>query len=98
MDITITGRHVTIDADVRSYIQAKLERIRRIFNRVTAVSAVIEVENGSHVVELLASLPRATPISVRFQDGDLRRSIDGADQKLEARVRAYKERLRRRRS
>ena len=98
MDISITGRHVSIDDNVREYIRTKLSRLRRIFDRVISVSAVIEQDHGSHVVEFVASVPHGNPISARSEGPDLRRSIDVADQKLEAQVRAFKERLQNHRS
>jgi putative sigma-54 modulation protein len=92
VEISITGRHVNIDENVKEYIRTKLGRIRRIFDRITSVAAVIEQEHGSHVVELVASIPHGNPIFARCESADLRRSIDLADQKLESQVRAFKER------
>jgi putative sigma-54 modulation protein len=93
LEITITGRHQPIDAPAREYLEEKLGRLARISERLTAVTAVVDQEHGRHVVELTVSAPPNHVFSAKAEGDDLRKAIDGADHKLEAQVRSWKDKL-----
>ncbi len=93
MDITITARHQAVDANAREYLEAKLQRLTRLSERVIIVHAILDHEHGEHIVELVASAPPHHRFSARAEGVDLRHTIDAADAKLEAQIRHWKDRL-----
>lgn len=94
MEIKITSRHQPLDDAVRQYLEEKLQRMTRLFDRITAIDAILDAEHGEHIVELVAvAPPNHHRFSAKAEGHDLRQTIDAADQKLEAQVRAWKDRL-----
>lgn len=93
MEITITGRHKPIEEPARDYLEERLGRLTRLFDRLTAVHAIVDHEHGEHIVELTASAPPHHRFSARASGSDLRQTIDAAGHKLEAQVRSWKDRL-----
>lgn len=53
MLITVTGRHVEVSNDVRSYIQEKLSRLPRFYNRVHAAEVVLGHESDQFTAEVI---------------------------------------------
>ena len=93
MEITITTRHHTLDAKARSYFEAKLSKLGRLFDRLTSVTAIINKEHDDFVVEVTASAPSQHRFAARAENSVLRHAMDQVDQKVEAQVRAYKDKL-----
>ena len=93
MEITITARHQSVEASVREYLEGRLARLARIFERLTAVHAILDHEHAQHVVELTASAPPHHWFSARAEEAGLRYAIDLAEHKIEAQVREWKDRL-----
>lgn len=93
MEIAITARHQSVEEPVREYLEGRLARLARIFERLTAVHAVLDHDHGEHVVELTASAPPHHRFSARAEEAELRSAIDVAERKLEAQVRGWKDRL-----
>ncbi|MAG55785.1 MAG: ribosomal subunit interface protein [Planctomycetes bacterium] len=93
MEITITGRHQSIDDAAKAYMEEKLSRLSRLFDRVTAVHAILDFEHGAHLVELTASAPPNHKFVSHAEGKDLRKAIDQADHKLEVQVRQWKDKL-----
>ena len=93
MEITITGRHQPVEEAAREYLEERLGRLARIFERLTAVHAILDHGHGEYIVELTASAPPHHRFSARAEGAELRLAIDVADHKLEAQVRSWKERI-----
>jgi putative sigma-54 modulation protein len=51
MQLTLTGHHVDITPPLREYVDKKLERILRHFERVVDVHCVLTVEKLEHKAE-----------------------------------------------
>ena len=94
MDITITSRHQPVDDQVRQYLNEKLQWTSRLFDRITAIDAILDAEHGEFVVELVAvAPPHHHRFAAKAEGHDLRQVIDAADHKLEAQLRSWKDRL-----
>ena len=93
MDISITGRHVTLDEAFRTYAEDKLSQLERYCDRITSVSAVVIEEHGEHTVELIALIPKVPRMMSRAEGSDLRGSFDTAEERLISQIRAYKSKL-----
>ena len=93
LEITITARHQAVEEPAREYLEERIGRLARIFERLTAVHAILDHQHGQHVVELTASAPPHHRFSARAEGLELRHAIDAADHKLEAQVRVWKDRL-----
>ena len=53
MQIQVTGRHVEVTDDVRSYIEKKVSRLPRFYDRVHAVEVVLDHESDQFTAEMI---------------------------------------------
>lgn len=93
MDITITGRHLTLEERVQRYIREKIERVLRLHDRLGHAHVVLDQEKGLHRVEVTINGVRGMTFAARSEAGDLRDAVDRAEHKIENQVRAWKDRL-----
>ncbi|MCC7085785.1 MAG: ribosome-associated translation inhibitor RaiA [Pirellulales bacterium] len=94
MQINITSRHGHLSAATRSKIAAKVARLERYFERVTAIEVTVDLEHETTpVVDLRVDAEHKHDFVATEQSGDLWRSLDGTVQKLEQQLRKYKEKV-----
>ncbi len=56
----ITGRHVEITDDVRSYVEKRVKKIEAFFNRIIDLQLVIELEKTRYFTEIVLATAKAT--------------------------------------
>ncbi|MEZ5498541.1 MAG: ribosome-associated translation inhibitor RaiA [Steroidobacteraceae bacterium] len=92
MQISVTGHHVDVTAPMRSYVEKKLERIVRHFDRVIDIHCVLTVEKDRHKAEATLHVGGG-PIFADATAGDMYAAIDALTDKLDRRVKKHKEKL-----
>ena len=92
MQLNVSGHHVEVTDSLRGYVEAKLEKIARHFDLVSDVHCILTVEKLRHKAEATVQVNGAT-IYVDHTEGDMYAAIDGLVDRLERRVRKYKEKL-----
>jgi putative sigma-54 modulation protein len=90
MNLNITGHHLEVTPAIRDYVQAKLERVIRHFDHVTAVHVILSVEKLRQKAEVTVHV-RGKDIFVEAQDENLYASIDALADKLDRQVLKHKE-------
>ena len=95
MNLTVTGRHLDVTSSLRHYINEKMERLERHFDNVTNIHVILSVEKLRQRAEATINLTGGR-IFADTVDEDMYAAIDGLVDKLERRVRKYKEKLVRR--
>jgi putative sigma-54 modulation protein len=93
MRIDITCRHCEMDADLKSYVEDKVSRLSRYFDRVDVAHLVFEAEGHRRIADLTVHASRAIISSEQTAD-DMRSAFDRALEKVERQIRRYKERVR----
>ena len=85
MPLQITGRHVDVTARQRAYIEKKIARLRKHFEKIDEMAVTIAVENRDHVVEISF---RAGSIHAftKSSDQDALAAIDKAVNKIESQI------------
>jgi putative sigma-54 modulation protein len=91
MNLTVTGHHVAVTAAIRTYVEAKLERVMRHCDRATAVNVILTVEKLRQKAEANVHV-RGQDIFVEHIDGDLYAAIDALADKLDRKLIKYKDR------
>ncbi len=91
MNLTVTGHHVAVTAAIRTYVEAKLDRVMRHCDHATAVSVILTVEKLAQKAEANVHLP-GQDIFVEHSDGDLYAAIDALADKLDRKLIRYKDR------
>ncbi|MBN2211574.1 MAG: ribosome-associated translation inhibitor RaiA [Sedimentisphaerales bacterium] len=94
MNITLTGRHMDITDALRSYADKKLDRLRRMAQRVSEIEVILSDENQKHRCEIILRIDNAPPMVVHETGDDMYACLDGAVDKIERQLARHKERTR----
>ena len=92
MQLNVSAHHVEVTASLREYVESKIEKIARHFDLVSDVHCIPTVEKLRHKAEATIQLNGGT-IYADATEEDMYAAIDGLVDKLERRVRKYKEKL-----
>ncbi len=90
MQLNVSGHHIEVTEALRNYVVSKIEKIGRHFDLVSDVQCILTVEKLRHKAEATAKVNGGT-IYCDHTEEDMYAAIDGLVDKLERRVRKYKE-------
>jgi putative sigma-54 modulation protein len=94
VQINIATRHGHLSAATQDKIRAKVARLSRYFERLTAIEVTVDLEHETTpAVDVRVDAEHKHDFVATEQTGDLWRSVDGAVQKLEQQLRKYKEKV-----
>ncbi len=95
MQTNVSARHGHLSPATQSRITAKVSRLKRYFDGLTALNVTVDLQNPAlPAVEIVASAEHFHEMVSREASGQLWRSVDGAVQKLEQQLRKHKEKSR----
>jgi len=92
MRISVVGRNYEVSDAVHHYLEQRLARIRRHFDRVMDVNVVLAAEKYRHRAEININVNNVNMHGDR-ETGDMYTSIDQAVDKIDRQVRRYKDKL-----
>lgn len=94
MQISISTRHGHLSDATQAKITAKVEKMARLFERLTAIEATIDLEHADlPVVHLSVSAEHKHDFVSEHQAESLMAALDGAVHKIEQQLRKYKEKV-----
>jgi putative sigma-54 modulation protein len=94
VQINISTRHGHLSEATQGKIGAKLERLPRLFERLTAIEVTVDLEHkDSPTVDLRISAEHKHDFVATEQAGELMASIDGCIHKVEQQLRKYKQKV-----
>lgn len=94
MQITVSARHGHLSEASQAKIKSKLEKLTRIFDRLTSIEAAIDLSNSAApTVDLRVSAEHKHDFVAEVTGEELMGCVDGAVHKLEMQLRKYKERV-----
>ena len=94
MQIVVTGRHVEVPAEVRTYVEAKAEKLLRYYDRIHEVEIVFDHESNLISAELIVRVDRKQTFLARETGPDTLTLIDVVVEKVERQLRRFKEKSR----
>ena len=92
MQLNVSGHHVEVTDSLREYVESKVEKTARHFDFVSDVHCILTVEKLRHKAEATVLVNGGT-IYADHTEEDMYAAIDGLVDKIERRVRKYKEKL-----
>jgi len=92
MQINVTGHHVDVTPSLREYVTEKMQRISRHFDNLISANVVLTVERRNHEAEATVLAPGRSLFANHVAE-DMYAAIDGLVDKIDRRVRRYKEKL-----
>ena len=93
MNLTVSGHHVAVTPAMRSYVQTKLERVKRHFDHVIDVNVILSVQKLRRKAEITVHV-RGKDIYAETDDEDLYAAIDLLVDKIDRQILRHKDRVR----
>ncbi len=90
MNLNVSGHHVDVTPAIRSYVQSKLERIRRHFDHVIDAHVILTVEKLRQKAEVTLHVS-GKELHCESIEEDLYAAIDLLADKLDRQVLRFKE-------
>jgi putative sigma-54 modulation protein len=92
MQLNVSGHHIEVTESLRGYVENKIEKIERHFDLVSDVHCILTVEKLQHKAEATVKVNGGTIYADAIEE-DMYAAIDGLVDKLDRRVRKYKEKM-----
>jgi putative sigma-54 modulation protein len=97
LQVNISARHGHLSEASQEKIRSKVEKLTRIFDRLTAIEVRIDLEHEeTPLVDLRVSAEHKHDFAATDQSDNLMASVDSAVHKLEQQLRKYKEKIQQR--
>ncbi len=92
MNIRITGRHSEVTPEIRGFIEKKVKKLARYFEKIHEISVVLDRVKYRHVVEIVVKAGHITVQSTE-ENTDLRVTFERVLSKVQRQLKKQKERL-----
>ena len=92
MEIIISGRHLGVTDEMKTYAEERLGKLSSEYGKLTTARVVMDLERNWHVVELHLS-GKHLNLEAAAKTPDMYISVDTAVDKLERQLRRYVDRL-----
>ena len=94
MQINISARHGHVKPATQEKITEKVQKLTRLFDRLTAIHVTADLENRDNLsVELRVSAEHSNDFVATDQAGELIAALDKTIHKMEQQLRKHKERI-----
>lgn len=94
MQVSISTRHGQLSDSTRAKITAKVEKMARLFERLSAIEVTVDLEHEeSPTVDVQVSAEHKHDFVATEQAESLFGAVDGAIHKIEQQLRKYKEKV-----
>ena len=93
MQLNVIGHHVEVTESMRSYVEKRLDRVKRHFDHVIDVQVLMSVDKLQHKAEATVHV-RGNNIHAESVDTDMYAAIDALVDKLDRSVLKHKEKQR----
>ncbi len=92
MQLNITGHHIDITDSLRNYVEEKIQRIERHFDKVSNTHVILTVENVRHKAEATINMA-GNNIFAESTEDNMYAAIDSLINKLDRQVKKHKEKI-----
>jgi putative sigma-54 modulation protein len=92
MQINLTGHQIDITDSLRNYVNEKMEKLERHFDKVSNAHVILEIENLNHKAEATVHMSGNDIFADAVAD-DMYAAIDALVDKLDRQVKKHKEKL-----
>ncbi len=93
MQVSISSRNGSLSAEMSEYIQEKLAKLPKIFERIESIAATVELRPELTKVEVLVNAEHKHDLVARDEASNFHGAVDLAVHKIETQLRRYKERI-----
>ena len=94
MQVTISVRHGSLNAEAQEKITAKVEKLGHLFGRLVAIEVRVDLERRDEpTVDLRVSAEHKHDFCATHRSSDLIGAVDQVVHKVEQQLRKYKEKI-----
>lgn len=94
MNVSVVARHMHVTEAMRTYAEAKVEKLPRLFNGLQSITVTFDLEAGYNLVEIVATGTHKSTFVARQQGEDMYACMDQCMHKIEQQLRRHKDRVR----
>lgn len=95
MRVRITSRHQKLSAQIKDYLEDKINRLEKYYDRIIDCEVILDSEKTKELVEINIKV-YGTVLHVKAREMDVTKAIDTATDKLEVQLKKFKSKLRKR--
>ncbi len=92
MQINLTGHHIELTDSLRNYVNEKMARLERHFDKVNDTHVILSLEKLKHKAEATVNM-RGNSIFADSIEDDMYAAIDSLVDKLDRQVKKHKEKI-----
>ena len=92
MQIELTGHHIEVTDSLRDYVNEKMAKLERHFDKVSNIHVILEVESNRHKAEASVHMS-GHDVFANCTEDDMYAAIDGLVDKLDRQVKKHKEKI-----
>lgn len=92
MQISITGRHLEVNPDLKNYIEKQIEKLNKFANHIVSAHVILGVEKFRYSAEIVLTLKKQV-LKVKEVTSDIYGSIERAIKRLEKNLHRFEERI-----
>jgi putative sigma-54 modulation protein len=91
--ISISSRNGSLSEEMSEYIEEKLAKLPKIFERIESIAATVDLRPDLTTVEVLVNAEHKHDLIARDEASNFQGAVDLAIHKIETQLRRYKERI-----
>lgn len=92
MQINLTGHHIELTDSLHDYVNEKMGKLEKHFDKVSNTHVILSVENVRHKAEATVNMS-GNNIFAESTENDMYSAIDSLVDKLDRQVKKHKEKL-----
>ena len=92
-EFTIRGKNIEITQPLRDYVEKRVGKVTKYFEKIEEISVLLTVTKGQHVVEVTVEVPNGVLLRGEESTTDMYTSIDLVVEKLERQIHKQKTKL-----
>ena len=93
MQLSITGRHITVTDNVKTHVNEKVERCLSVFPRIETIRAILDMEKRDYVSEIVIQAANHIRISATEKSDNLYDAIDRSVEHAERQLRKQRDKV-----
>ena len=95
MRIRITARHQKLSPQIKEYVEDKIQRMERFYDRIVDCDVIMDTEKNKETVEMNARV-YGQLLNVKSKDADPTKAVDICLDKLEVQLKKFKSKMKNR--
>ncbi len=96
MQISVSGRHLDLSPELRSYAETKAGKLSRFYDRVQSVEVILDGEAGGFEAEIIATAEHKNVFVAKERGEDMYAAVDLVMDKIGRQLNKHKEKFRNR--